>query len=102
MSVHAISPAMRRSTRRRGDAVEDRLRLLEFRLTARAGRLLGYPESMRFDYEPLLRFMRFNLDNLGDPYSDLLYGVNSTEIEREVIAWSPICTGSRGRPRGGT
>lgn len=64
-----------------------RLRLLERRLAARAGRLLGYPESMRFDYEPLLGLMRFNIDNLGDPYSDLLYGVNSTEIEREVLDW---------------
>lgn len=87
MSVHVMSPAARRPGTIPGDEVEDRLRLLEHRLAARAGRLMGYPESMHFDYEPLLRFMRFNLDNLGDPYSDLLYGVNSTEIEREVIAW---------------
>ncbi|MFN8123062.1 MAG: histidine decarboxylase [Thermoleophilia bacterium] len=87
MSVHAIGRAPATVDVGPRDAVEDRLRSLEHRLAARAGRLLGYPESMRFDHTPLLRFMRFNLDNLGDPYSDLLYGVNSTEFEREVIAW---------------
>lgn len=81
MSVHAVTG------RKPVHNVADRLRLLEHRMAARACRLLGYPESMHFDYEPLLPLMRFNIDNLGDPYSDLLYGVNSTDVEREVLAW---------------
>lgn len=81
MSVHAITG------RGPGHDVTERLRLLEHRMAARAGRLLGYPESMSFDYEPLLPLLRYNIDNLGDPYSDLLYGVNSTDVEREVLGW---------------
>lgn len=51
----------------------------------RSGTFLGYPESMDFDYKPLQRFTAFNIDNPGDPYSELLYAVNSTSFEREVI-----------------
>jgi histidine decarboxylase len=68
-------------------AVLARLGAFEARVAERASTFLGYPESMAFDYGPVMPLLRFNLDNLGDPYSDLLYGVNSTELEREVLAW---------------
>ncbi len=47
---------------------------------------LGYPTNQCFDYSSLFRFLEFSINNVGDPFHDSLYRVNSHEIEREVIA----------------
>ncbi len=67
--------------------IKDRIKAYKQHIDERASTLMGYPESMHFDYSPLSDFMNYNIDNLGDPYSDLLYGVNSCEFEREVISY---------------
>jgi len=67
--------------------IHDRITKYKAHVDERAATLMGYPESMHFDYAPLHDFMGYNIDNLGDPYSDLLYGVNSCEFEREVISY---------------
>jgi len=66
------------------------LETFERRMAHAAETLLGYPESQDFAYpDVLLRLMRYNIDNLGSPWSPtpLLYGVNSTAMERRVIEW---------------
>ena len=87
MTVHAVDDLEITGAERDAEDPGARLRRVEQRMAERSGRLLGYPESQRFDYGPLLPLMAYNIDNLGDPYSELLYGVNSTDVERDVIAW---------------
>ena len=48
---------------------------------------VGYPCTTTFDYSPLYRLLQYPLNNVGDPYIDSTYRVNSKEIEREVLAW---------------
>lgn len=67
--------------------IQDRITTYKQHIDERASTLMGYPESMHFDYTAISELMQYNIDNLGDPYSDLLYGVNSCEFEREVISY---------------
>jgi histidine decarboxylase len=46
---------------------------------------LGYPVSKDFDYSELLPFLQYPLNNLGDPYVDSTYAVDSREMEKEVV-----------------
>ncbi|MCK5781677.1 MAG: histidine decarboxylase [Flavobacteriales bacterium] len=46
---------------------------------------LGYPVSKDFNYEDLNRFLKFPINNLGDPFMPSTWKVDSREIEREVI-----------------
>ena len=46
---------------------------------------VGYPTNQDFDYTPLLPFLRLSANNVGDPFHDSNYRVNTHEIEREVI-----------------
>ncbi len=47
---------------------------------------LGYPTNQCFDYSSLFRFFKFSANNVGDPFHESNYRVNSHEIERDVIA----------------
>lgn len=69
------------------NSIQNRITKYKELINERASNLMGYPESGYFDYAPLRDFMDYNIDNLGDPYSDLLYGVNSCEFEKEVISY---------------
>ena len=51
-----------------------------------SSRQVGYPTNQDFDYTPLLPFLRLTANNVGDPFHDSNYRVNTHEIEREVIA----------------
>ncbi|QKX06780.1 histidine decarboxylase [Aquimarina sp. TRL1] len=46
---------------------------------------LGYPVSKDFDYSDLLPFLKFPLNNLGDPFGESTYRVDSRAMEREVV-----------------
>lgn len=46
---------------------------------------VGYPCNQNFDYQPLHRFLEFSLNNLGDPFAESNYKINTQAIEREVI-----------------
>lgn len=56
------------------DKVKDRTRLF-----------LGYPVSKDFDYTELLPFLQYPINNLGDPFTESTYAVDTREMEREVI-----------------
>ena len=47
---------------------------------------VGFPGNQKFDYSPLLPFLQFSLNNVGDPFHDSGYRGNTHEVEREVIA----------------
>ena len=46
---------------------------------------IGYPVNQNFDYSALFPFFRFSVNNVGDPFHDSNFRVNTHEIEREVI-----------------
>jgi histidine decarboxylase len=56
-------------------------------LQDRRDHFAGYPCTANFDYSALFRFLNLPVNNIGDPYVPTLYGVNTHEIEREVLEW---------------
>ncbi len=51
-----------------------------------AGEMAGYPVRHFFDYSKLHRFLKFHINNLGDPFQKRGYfRVNTLDIEKEVI-----------------
>lgn len=48
---------------------------------------VGYPCSGDFDYTPLLHFLQYPINNVGDPFAPSSYRVHTRQIEREVVAW---------------
>ncbi|MEF3366465.1 histidine decarboxylase [Methylocystis sp. 9N] len=66
-------------------AAQARLDRLYEALKRRAAHMLGYPTNFDFDYRELERFFAFSMNNVGDPFEDTLYSVNTHEFEREAI-----------------
>ena len=84
----------------------DRLEALKKSFEEASSRMLGYPANFSFDYEEILPFLKFNANNVGDPFHGTNYRVNCHEIEREVVgrfaqlmrldpeaAWGYVTTG---------
>ena len=67
-------------------AIQEKLDLLLDQIRSSTGQQVGFPGSQEFDYSPLLPFLQFSLNNVGDPFHDSGYRSNTHEIEREVIA----------------
>ncbi len=67
-------------------ATQQRLDNLFQQLEGLSADQLGYPTTQCFDYSPLFRFLRFSVNNVGDPFHESNFRVNTHEIEREVIA----------------
>lgn len=57
----------------------------ESRLQQRSLLHLGYPYNLSYDHEELHRFLRYSINNLGDPFVTSNYGVHSREFEVAVI-----------------
>jgi|GEM_PF-69840 len=45
----------------------------------------GYPVNADFDYSPLFEFLNFSINNVGDPYVNSNYKINSRMMEKPVI-----------------
>jgi histidine decarboxylase len=67
--------------------VEDEGRLDAFyrAMEVESSRFLGYPSNGLFDYSDLYRFLRFPLNNVGDPFVESTYRVHSRSFERDVL-----------------
>jgi histidine decarboxylase len=46
---------------------------------------VGYPVAFDIDYTPLVPYLGFSLNNVGDPFTSAHYRINSREFEREVM-----------------
>lgn len=66
--------------------IQGRLDRLLQHLREVADHQVGYPTNQTFDYAPLLPFLDFSLNNVGDPFHDSNYWSHTHEFEREVIA----------------
>ena len=48
---------------------------------------IGYPCVANFDYSELYRFLKYPLNNVGDPFSDGQYHIHTRDFEVEVLDW---------------
>ncbi len=49
-------------------------------------KMAGYPANHFFDYSKLFRFLKFHINNAGDPFQkDVYYRINTLAIEKEVV-----------------
>lgn len=62
-----------------------RLSALHEKLQSKTRLFLGYPVSKDFDYSPLLPFLKYPVNNLGDPFTESTYAVDTRELERDVV-----------------
>lgn len=72
-----------------GLSAADRQRLEDLRHRAAEGvrHFAGYPVNAVFDYRELDDLLRFPLNNVGDPWSRSLFGLNTHDFERDVVQW---------------
>lgn len=66
---------------------QQKLEQLETELSTARDTFLGYPVSKDFDYSELNKFFQYPINNLGDPFEQGTYRVQTHEMEREVIAF---------------
>jgi histidine decarboxylase len=64
---------------------QQRLDSLYQNIQIEAERFLGYPCNEVFDYSPLWRFLKYPLNNVGDPYLPSNYHLNTHAFECEVL-----------------
>ncbi|HEY5912724.1 MAG TPA: histidine decarboxylase [Verrucomicrobiae bacterium] len=50
-------------------------------------RFVGYPCSQDFDYPEVAPFLKYALNNVGDPFGESIYRENTFPFEREVVAF---------------
>ena len=72
---------------------EARLRELYEQLSSEKAVSVGYPCNQRFDYTPLYRFLKFAINNVGDPFAGSAFRMNTHAFEREVIMTFARLTG---------
>jgi histidine decarboxylase len=63
------------------------IKLLLERLRQKTQVHTGYPFNLEFDYQHLIELLQYAVINLGDPFVEGNYGINSKDFEREVIAF---------------
>lgn len=65
----------------------DHKRLIDLltRIENNTERFLGYPVSKDFNYKDLIEFLKYPLNNLGDPFTASTWKVDTREFECEVI-----------------
>ncbi|MGZ3819657.1 MAG: histidine decarboxylase [Mucilaginibacter sp.] len=70
-----------------GDKTSKVLKELLEEISSKSAMTIGYPVSKDFDYSELLPFLKYPLNNVGDPFIPSTYTVGSRELEKEVIAF---------------
>ncbi len=55
------------------------------KITSAKKTFLGYPVSKDFDYAKLYRFLEHPINNLGDPFEEGTYKVQTRELEKKVV-----------------
>jgi histidine decarboxylase len=68
-------------------AAAERLRAFQSHIESLSPSLVGYPVSQDYDYPEIMPFLKYALNNIGDPFSDSYFRENTYEFEREVIGF---------------
>ena len=66
--------------------IADRVERTLGNFAAEAAHQIGYPANQQHDYSDLLQFLAHSANNIGDPFQDSNFRINTHDIEREVIA----------------
>ena len=69
------------------NSTQERLDSLLSKFEEMSSRFVGYPCNQDFDYSALLPFLAYTANNVGDPFHDSNFQVNTHEMEREVIGF---------------
>lgn len=74
---------------KRNLAEKDRERLENLKESLGRSRdtFLGYPVSKDFDYSELTPFLQYPINNLGDPFEEGTWKVQTHQMEKEVVAF---------------
>lgn len=54
-------------------------------IQSKTATVLGYPVAMDFDYSELYRFLKYPINNIGDPFIESTYGIGTRAMETEVL-----------------
>lgn len=46
---------------------------------------LGYPCNFGYDYSDAFKYLKYNLNNVGDPFTGTNYSLNTMETEKDVL-----------------
>lgn len=70
-------------------SIQDKQRLnnLQDYIEKARDNFLGYPVSKDFDYSEIAHFLQYPINNLGDPFEDGTYKVQTHELEKEVVTF---------------
>jgi histidine decarboxylase len=63
----------------------ERLRVFHEQLEELTHTFVGYPCSQEYDYPEIAPFLRYALNNVGDPFGESIYRENTFAFEREVV-----------------
>jgi len=66
---------------------QDLLDTYQQHLKEQAQHHAGYPYNLSYDYSQLLPFLSFSINNLGDPFVESNYKIDSRLFEQEVLAF---------------
>ena len=68
---------------------KDKKRLKDFKRSIEEEKktFIGYPVNCDFDYSELFDILSIPLNNVGDPFCSSYYGLDSRELECEVLNW---------------
>ena len=67
------------------DSDQKRLEDLSVNLQNELLHFVGYPCNTKFDYSPLYHFLKYPLNNIGDPFVPTNYHINTHQYECEVV-----------------
>lgn len=67
--------------------VQKNLDYLKVQMTGGMADCVGYPLSKDYDYSELYHFLDISINNIGDPFEDNTYRVQTHGMEREIIAF---------------
>lgn len=67
--------------------IQNQLQKLSEELNTARNTFLGYPVSKDFDYSELYDFLKYPINNLGDPFERGTYKVQTHQMEREVVVF---------------
>ena len=67
------------------DIDKERLKDLLCEMEQASKEEVGYPVNLDFDYSELYPFLGYSINNVGDPFEDAIYKINTVKFEREVI-----------------
>jgi histidine decarboxylase len=85
LSAQSVRIPMAEDERHALPAETDILHAYDKFLQQRSTVHLGYPYNLMYDHQELFRFMKYSINNLGDPFVAGNYGVHSRQFECAVV-----------------